>query len=125
MQITANLIVDAIEPCLPFWCERLGFTVNVEVPHGGRLGFVILARDGAEVMLQTHASLADDIAPIANERFATVLYVHVDDLKPFEKALSGVDRIVADRRTFYGADEVLVRDPVGNVVIFAQRAESP
>ena len=125
MQITANLIVDAIEPCLPFWCERLGFTVSVEVPHGGRLGFVILGRNGVQVMMQTHASLQDDIAPIANERFSTVLYVHVDDLKPFKKALAGVDRIVADRRTFYGADEVLVRDPVGNVVIFAERAESP
>jgi uncharacterized glyoxalase superfamily protein PhnB len=125
MQITANLIVDAIEPCLPFWCERLGFTVTVEVPHGGRLGFVILAKDGAELMLQTRASMADDVAPIASDSFRSVLYIHVDDLAPIKKALRDVDRVVADRRTFYGADEVLVRDPAGNVVMFSQRAESP
>jgi len=125
MQITANLIVDAIEPCLPFWCEQLGFRVTAEVPHGDRLGFVILAHDGAELMLQTRASVADDVAPLASEAFRTALYVHVDDLAAIKKALRDVDRIVADRRTFYGADEVLVRDPAGNVVVFAQRAETP
>lgn len=125
MQITANLIVDAIEPCLAFWCERLGFEVNVEVPHDGRLGFVILAKDGAELMLQTRASMADDVAPLASETFHSVLYIHVEDLAAIKKALRDVDRVVADRRTFYGADEVLVRDPAGNVVMFSQRAESP
>ena len=125
MQITANLIVDAIEPCLPFWCERLGFTVTVEVPHGERLGFVILTKDGTELMLQTRASVADDIAPVAGEPFHTALYVRVDDLAAIKRALRDVDRVVADRRTFYGADEVLVRDPAGNLVVFAQRAESP
>jgi uncharacterized glyoxalase superfamily protein PhnB len=125
MQIAANLIVDAIEPCLPFWCERLGFTVSVEVPHGGRLGFAILVKDGAELMMQTRASLADDIAPAASESYRSMLYVHVDDLAAIKRALKDVDRVVADRRTFYGADEVLVRDPVGNVVVFGQRAASP
>ena len=125
MQITANLVVDAIEPCLSFWCERLGFTVTVEVPHGDRLGFVILAKDAAQLMLQTRASVADDIAPVANEPFHTALYIHVDDLAAINRVLRDVDRVVADRRTFYGADEVLVRDPAGNLVVFAERATSP
>jgi catechol 2,3-dioxygenase-like lactoylglutathione lyase family enzyme len=125
MQITANLIVDAIEPCLAFWCERLGFQITVEVPHDGRLGFVILVKDGAELMLQTRASMTDDVEPIAKEPFHSVVYVHVDDLAPIKKALRDVERVVADRRTFYGADEVIVRDPAGNVVFFAQRVETP
>lgn len=30
------IIVDAIEPCLPFWMERLGFAKVVEVPEAWR-----------------------------------------------------------------------------------------
>jgi len=35
---TPVLIVEAIEPSLPFWQERLGFERPVEVPDGERLG---------------------------------------------------------------------------------------
>ena len=41
--IVSNLIVPSIEACLPFYVERLGFTQTVDVPHEGKLGFVILS----------------------------------------------------------------------------------
>ncbi|HUP61024.1 MAG TPA: hypothetical protein VNA69_11450 [Thermoanaerobaculia bacterium] len=44
MKITPVLIVPAIEPVLPLW-ESIGFTRTAEVPHGDRLGFVILLVD--------------------------------------------------------------------------------
>jgi hypothetical protein len=124
-RITANLVVDAIEPCLPFWCDRLGFTVGVSVPHGDALGFVILNSDTTEVMLQSKASMAEDVGPIAGEAFHSMLYIEVQDLAPIRKALADTARIVDDRHTFYGADEVLVRDPVGNVIVFAHRPATP
>jgi hypothetical protein len=31
-KLSPVLIVDAIEPCLPFWTDRLGFAKVVEVP---------------------------------------------------------------------------------------------
>ena len=65
-KLTPNLIVEGIEACLPFWTERLGFERTVEVPQGERLGFVILKRGPVEVMLQSRASLATDVAPIAD-----------------------------------------------------------
>jgi hypothetical protein len=49
------LIVDRIEPLLPLW-GALGFHRTAEVPHGEALGFVILERDGVEVMYQTRDS---------------------------------------------------------------------
>jgi hypothetical protein len=52
-KLTPVLMVDAIEPCLPLWVDRLGWNKTVEVPEGDRLGFVILEKDGAEVMYQT------------------------------------------------------------------------
>jgi hypothetical protein len=30
---TPPISVDAIEPCLPFWTEGLGFELDATVPH--------------------------------------------------------------------------------------------
>ena len=57
MKITPVLMVDEIEKSLPFWIGRIGFTKTVDVPEGDRLGFVILVKDGAELMLQTIESV--------------------------------------------------------------------
>lgn len=123
-QLTPVLIVDAIEPVLPFW-EAVGFQRTVEVPHGDRLGFVILSADGVEIMFQTRASVADDV-PAALEGHAqgvTSLYITVDDLDAVAARIpKDAPVIVARRKTFYGAEETIVRDPAGNVVGFAMMA---
>jgi catechol 2,3-dioxygenase-like lactoylglutathione lyase family enzyme len=121
MQVTANLIVDSIEACLPFWVERLGFKKTVEVPHGPALGFVILERGNAELMLQTRASLADDV-PLGEGAYRAVLYIKVDDLEPIRRALDGYPLVVPERTTFYGAQELIVKDPAGNGVCFGATA---
>lgn len=113
------LVVDAIEPCLEFWVDRFGFTKTTEVPHGDRLGFVILERDGHEVMLQSRSSLAEDAPPLADGPYRSVLYFDVDDLNPIRKSLEGVEVVVPERHTPYGATEIFVRDPAGNLVGFA------
>jgi len=119
--IVANLIVESIEACLPFYLERLGFTQTVEVPHAGRLGFVILKRGDLELMLQSRASVADDVAEVARDTFRTALYIEVDQLAPIRKALKGWPLVVPERTTFYGAREIIVRDPAGNLISFASR----
>jgi catechol 2,3-dioxygenase-like lactoylglutathione lyase family enzyme len=118
MQVTANLIVESIEACLPFWVDRLGFEKSVEVPHGSGLGFVILKRDGAELMLQSRASLAEDIEPLGEASYRSLVYVTVDDLAPIREALAGYPLVVPERTTFYGAHELIVKDPAGNGVCF-------
>jgi hypothetical protein len=120
-RLTPVLMVDAIEPCLPFWMDRLGFNKTVEVPHNERLGFVILVRDGVEIMYQTRASVRDDVAALADAPTgATMLFFEVDDINAIERALAGVATVIPRRTTFYGADEIIVREPGGNVVTFAQ-----
>jgi uncharacterized glyoxalase superfamily protein PhnB len=122
-KLTPVLIVEAIEPCLPFWIDRLGFAKTVEVPEGDRLGFVILVRDGVEVMYQTRASVRGDVPALAETPAkGTSLYFEVDDLNAIETALAGIAPVVPRRTTFYGAQEIIVREPAGNVVAFAQYA---
>ncbi len=125
-RLTPILYVEAIEPGLPFWVDRLGFEKTTEVPHGDRLGFVILAKDGTELMMQTRASVAEDLPAIADTPMkGTFLFLEVASADAIERALAGLEHLVPRRKTFYGADEIVVREPGGNIVIFAEFAQTP
>ena len=123
-KLTPVLMVDAIEPMLPFWVDRLGFEKTVELPHGDRLGFVILVRDGVELMYQTVESVRADIEPLsAAATGSSFLFIEVEDLDAIEKALGDETPVVPRRQTFYGSDELIVLDPAGNAVTFAKFGE--
>jgi uncharacterized glyoxalase superfamily protein PhnB len=123
-KLSPLLTVEAIEPCLPFWVERLGYAKTVEVPNGSALGFVILAKDGVEIMYQSRASVEKDIPPLARGVSSAMpamgLFIEVSDIDEVERALEGIEQVIPRRKTFYGMDEVVVRDPGGYVVVFAQ-----
>lgn len=122
-KLTPLLYVQEIEPSLPFWVDRLGFEVTVEVPEGDRLGFVILKKGDVEVMYQTRASVQNDVPELAGSPMAgSFLFIEVDDLDAVASALHGIEPVVPRRKTFYGADELIVREPAGNTVTFAQFA---
>ncbi len=116
------LVVEAIEPCLTFW-ERLGFVRSNEVPHEDRLGFVMLSRDNLTVMYQSRASVQADVPALGERLSYSALYFIVDDLAEIQRLLEGADLVVPFRKTFYGAQEVIAREPAGNIVSFAQFAE--
>jgi len=120
-KLTPVIMVDAIESCVPFW-ERLGFTKTAEVPEGDRLGFVILAKDNVEVMYQTHESVEKDAAGLVPRAHGhgAALFIEVSDIESVARALAGVEVVVPRRQTFYGMDEIGVREPGGHVVMFAQ-----
>jgi uncharacterized glyoxalase superfamily protein PhnB len=120
-KLTPVLYVESIEPALPFWVDRLGFAKTAEVPHGDALGFVILTQGGVELMYQTRDSVTADNPAVADIPMGgTMLFIEVENLDEVERALSGIDHVIPRRKTFYGADEIVVREPAGNVVVFAQ-----
>lgn len=122
-RLTPVLCVDEIEPVLDFWVERLGFAKTVEVPEGNRIGFLILQKGVVEVMYQTHDSVAKDIPALAGHPMSgSMLFLEVDDLDAVGRALEGIPLVAPRRKTFYGAEEIIVREPGGNVVTFAQFA---
>jgi len=126
-KLTPVLFVEKIEPCLPFWSERLGFNKTVEVPEGDKLGFVILVKDNVEVMYQSHASVEKDLPGLVKWPLkpATFLYIEVAGLDDIIKRLEGAPVAVPLRKTFYGAREIGVREPGGNVVVFAEMEAAP
>ena len=121
---TPILVVEEIEPSLPFWAS-LGFEKTLEVPDGDRLGFVGLQNGTMEIMYQTLASNAGNIAAeslpeiMGTAGQLSILYIEVADLDQVRgklAGLAGVEILVASRKTPYGAEELWLREPGGHLV---------
>jgi hypothetical protein len=123
-KLTPVLFVDAIEPCLPLWLARLGWTKTVEVPEGDRLGFVILQKDAAELMYQTWASVAKDLGqePTRARGTSVGLFIEVSSIAEIEQQIAGLPITLPRRRTFYGMEEIGITEAGGHTVVFAQPA---
>lgn len=126
-KVTPILFAQAIEPCIKFWTERMGFEKTVEVPEGNKVGFVILQKNGLEIMYQSYASVDKDNPSTgqAVRKGPTFLYIEVEDLDALIAAVQGVEVVMPVRTTFYGAREVGIQDPVGHYLIFAQQGAAP
>jgi uncharacterized glyoxalase superfamily protein PhnB len=124
-RLTPIITVEEIEPCIGFWVDRLGFEKTMEVPEGDRLGFVAVQSGSIEVMYQTHSSVAGDLPALAAElsEKSSVLFLEVTDLDALKPELEGVEIVVPERTTFYGAREIWVRAPCGTVVGLAEFAQ--
>jgi catechol 2,3-dioxygenase-like lactoylglutathione lyase family enzyme len=119
--VTPILIVREIKPCLDFW-KQFGFNVIAEVPHEGRLGFVMFTNGKQMLMSQSEASAGADVK-IAPPASGGVLYLSVPDIAVVEATVDSSLIVLPRRVTDYGATEVWVRDPGGNLVGFAQHKQ--
>jgi hypothetical protein len=118
-KLSSLLVVDVIEPCLPTW-QALGYETTVRVPEQGPLVFAILAGPSAEVMLQTRASLAEDLPAVAARKPTHLLYGDVASLSDAALALTGATVLVPQRKTFYGANEIWFVLPGGMILGLAE-----
>lgn len=120
---TPILHVSVVEPSVKFWTERFGFKATIEVPEGSRLGFVALEKGGIELMYQTYSGMkADSKNPLARviEKGPSFLFMEVTDIQETVRALQGADIVRGVHETPYGSKEVLIKEPGGHYVIFAQ-----
>lgn len=133
-RVTPVLYVEEIEPCLRFWTERMGFANAAQVPDGNKIAFVMLQKDGTEIMYQTFASQEKDVAGAskagrelvqAARKGPSFLFIEVDKLDPVIAAMKGVELVLPERKTFYGSREIGVRDPAGHYIIFAEFPPKP
>ena len=118
LRATPVLVVERITPSLQFF-EKLGLSKTVEVPHGDELGFVILEQGAVQIMLQSRASVADDIGPQPSLGNQAALFVEVDDLELAIQNLTEYPVFLPRRKTFYGADEIGLIEPGGHHITLA------
>ena len=127
-RITPVLLVKEIEPLIPFWVDRLGFTKTIEVPEGNKLGFVAFQKGAAELMYQTYSSVEKDAPPSMSadaRKGPTYLYMEVDNLEVVLAAMKDVKIVMPVRTSFYGMKEFAVQDPAGHFITFAQQVAAP
>ena len=126
-RLSPVLIVDAVEPCIAFWADRLGFTIENKVPGpDGKLVFASAKSGAIEIMYQTRASVLADTPGMAVDDLrghSIALFITVANLGDVEKAIAGAPVVKARHKTFYGSVEIYVREPGGNTVGFAQFGE--
>jgi len=124
MKITPVMVVEAVEPALAFWVDRIGFTIAGQVPEGDRIGFAMLTKDGTELMLQSVESVHKDIPEFTprGKPEGTVLYIEVPDLEEVKAKLGDYPLAMLERTTFYGMREIGVHAPGGHLVMFAAKA---
>jgi uncharacterized glyoxalase superfamily protein PhnB len=121
------LIVDAVEPCIRFWADRLGFAIENQVPGpDGTLVFASVKSGAVEIMYQTRASVLAEAPGTADDLrgHSTVLFITVGNLDTVEKTMAGAPVVKPRHQTFYGSLEMYVKEPGGNTVGFAQFASS-
>jgi catechol 2,3-dioxygenase-like lactoylglutathione lyase family enzyme len=117
---TPVLVVRRVEPTRSFFCDRLGFAATTEEVRDGELAFVRLERDGATVIVESDAhgrerfsSGRDDAAVVAQ------IVIEVDDVMPLVAEIADADIVFPLRRTADGRHEIGVREPGGNLIVFA------
>ena len=120
---TPVLFVDSVAATRDFF-KRAGFNVNVEVPDGKALGFSMLERDGALVMVESRDNSNEPAAIRARSKQAAAshVFVEVDDLDALVAALGRAEVLVERHKTFYGSDELTYQEPGGHLVTFARFA---
>jgi len=120
---TPILHVKRVEPSLKFWTERFGFKATIQVPEGDHIGFVALENGPIELMLQTYQGMqSDPHNPLAKtvDQGPSFLFMEVPDINGVIRSLEGAEVVQGLHETFYGAKEVVAKEPGGHFVIFSQ-----
>ena len=113
-QITPVIRVANLDAYVEWWVRHLGFAVasRDEWAEGGQ-PVAVLMRDGLEVVVEEHARPTQ-----------MSLLLEVTDLVSVERAFGDLPRATSWIRSAHGATEIGLHDPEGNLIVFAQAAES-
>ena len=121
LRTTPVLFVEAIEPALAFWQDRLGYQTVSAVHQGERLAFVLLRRDADEVMLQTLGCWGD--LPEVREHVHRVGAALLHEVDSLDEVLDQLDRfrlLAGPRSGSAGQREIILRDPASYVHVFSE-----
>lgn len=125
---TPILHVRAVEPGLKFWNERFGFKTTIQVPEGDHIGFAAIENGSVELMYQTYEGMKNDAGnPLAQtvDQGPSFIFMEVPDINAVIAALQGTEIVQGLHETFYGAKEVVAKEPGGHFVIFSQLPKQP
>ncbi|MBL7848751.1 MAG: VOC family protein [Cyclobacteriaceae bacterium] len=121
--LSPNLIVANVNRSVQFYADVFGFTLVASVPDSGSLNWAMVQRESVTIMFQTLASIQEDV-PSLNLKAgsaAMTMYIKVKNMDNLLSGVRGKVPLAVDlRTTFYGAREFAIKDPDGNVLMFAE-----
>ncbi len=132
--LTPNLMCDDVNTAVAFYRDTLGFQFLAGMPWEGpmisadpdstALQWAMLMRDGAKLMFQARASLAQELPVFADQplQASATFYLEMElaQWQALVAEVSGVVEVVLpERTTFYGMCELWLRDCNGYVVVIA------
>ncbi len=124
-KLTPNIMVEDVNGTVQFYKDVLGFQVIVTVPEEGVFNWAMLGRDDVQLMVQSRASLTEELPLLHGRAIGGTLtfYVDVSDVQGLYEQIKGKVTIVQDMHTtFYGAQEFAIQDNNGYILAFAQTA---
>lgn len=135
--IIPNLIVADMDRSIAFYRDLLGMKVAMSVdadqgysPDGLRENSVFAAVewDGAQLMLQTRDSMAEEMPEFGNAapatHWGTVFFRGYDPTDVAER-VPAEHHVKGPEVTWYGMNELTLRDPDGHLVTLATPAGEP
>jgi uncharacterized glyoxalase superfamily protein PhnB len=121
--LSPNLVVADVNRSVDFYTGKLGFAKIASVPDSGKLNWAMVMRGGATMMFQSLASIQEDVPrlKLTSGAAAATFYIKVKGLGAWHESIKKTVPIALPmRKTFYGANEFAIKDPDGNVLMFAQ-----
>lgn len=120
-KVTPILLAGDVNACVAFW-TALGLNTPVTVPEDEGLGFAIISGGDVEIMYQSFSSARAQRPEAVARVDRSILFLEVASLDAVIDALTEAEIVVPDHTTDYGAREIYVRDPAGNLIGFSEPA---
>lgn len=129
-KITPNIMVADVNATIDYYKDNLGFETVMVVDEekgdgasGKPLVWAMIKNGDVEIMLQKTDSLIEELPEMEGREIGGTftLYVRMQDVKSFYDKVKDKVEIVKDmHKTFYGADEFVIKDLNGYIIYFAE-----
>ncbi len=125
-KVTPVLMAENVQACVEFW-TKLGLTPTVVLPdesddsRAGEVAFATVSNDQIELMYQSVKSAKAQSSAVIDGVQRSILYLETNSLDSILAAIENAEIVKPEHVTPYGAREIYVRDPAGNVIGFAEQ----
>lgn len=129
-KITPNIMVADVNATVDYYKNNLGFETVMVVDEekgdgasGKPLVWAMIKNDDVEIMLQRQDGFIAELPEMKGQEIGGTftLYVGMQDVKSFYDKIKDKVKIVKDmHKTFYGADEFVIKDLNGYIIYFAE-----
>ena len=132
-KLTPNIMVKDVNKSIDYYNENLEFEFVMGVDEsnnvkkgeysGSVLTWAMIKKDSIEIMLQREDSLIEEIPEFKDMKIGGTftLFISTRDVKNLYKKIKDKVEILKEmHKTFYGADEFVMKDLNGYIIYFSE-----